>query len=133
MMEWINEFLYVPYKVNGRDENGMDCYGLVIAIYERMGITLPDYLPTNNVYAISATIRNALDANSHIAQVVDVPAQFDMVVIEHNQYLKHIGIYLNGRVLHTSRATKHSVLESVQAMKMKGMGHLTYYRYVGIK
>jgi len=42
------DLLIVPYKENGRDENGMDCYGFVIELLRRAGKKLPDlaYLET---------------------------------------------------------------------------------------
>jgi len=36
------DLLIVPYKENGRDENGMDCYGFVIELLRRSGKNLPD-------------------------------------------------------------------------------------------
>jgi cell wall-associated NlpC family hydrolase len=36
------DLLLVPYKENGRDENGMDCYGLVIELFRRSGRELKD-------------------------------------------------------------------------------------------
>lgn len=33
----------LPYKEHGRDENGIDCYGLAILLFKKLGIELPDY------------------------------------------------------------------------------------------
>ena len=43
-LEWINGYIGVPYKPNGRDRDGWDCWGLVLAVYrERLGLELPNY------------------------------------------------------------------------------------------
>jgi len=43
-LEWINDYVGVPYVVNGRDRNGWDCWGLVLAVYrDRLGVELPDW------------------------------------------------------------------------------------------
>jgi len=37
-----DDLLTVPFKLNGRDKNGMDCYGLVIELTKRAGKPLID-------------------------------------------------------------------------------------------
>ena len=46
----IKDLIGIPYKVHGRDHSGMDCYGLVIEVLKRKGITVPDifYPDANN-------------------------------------------------------------------------------------
>src|SRR4029077_19729927 len=41
---WINDYVGVPYRHNGRDRAGWDCWGLVLAVYRDMlGLELPDW------------------------------------------------------------------------------------------
>jgi cell wall-associated NlpC family hydrolase len=40
--EIIKQFLGVPYKNGGRDLNGIDCWGLIVAIYKLIGIEVLD-------------------------------------------------------------------------------------------
>jgi cell wall-associated NlpC family hydrolase len=35
--------LGIPFRYGGRDETGLDCYGLVLAYYRAQGRELPDY------------------------------------------------------------------------------------------
>lgn len=39
----IKDLLGIPYKQHGRDRQGFDCYGLVIFLYKRIGIEIPDF------------------------------------------------------------------------------------------
>ena len=43
------DLLIVPYKENGRDENGMDCYGFVIELFRRAGKKLKDITDLKDV------------------------------------------------------------------------------------
>ena len=50
----------IPYKNNGRDEKGLDCYGLVMQVYKILGIELPDYnsVPEPEPWLINEMIKN---------------------------------------------------------------------------
>lgn len=37
------QFLGVPYKAGGRDERGLDCYGLAMAVARMWGLELPEF------------------------------------------------------------------------------------------
>ena len=39
-----SDLIGVPFKNQGRDKNiGLDCYGLVMEVYKKLGIQLPEY------------------------------------------------------------------------------------------
>ncbi|MFW5855734.1 MAG: C40 family peptidase [Bacillota bacterium] len=42
IMEVAESLLGIPYELNGRDENGLDCWGLVYMFFKQLGIKLPE-------------------------------------------------------------------------------------------
>lgn len=41
---WAAEFVGIPFRPHGRDETGVDCWGLVCLVYRRrFGLLLPDH------------------------------------------------------------------------------------------
>lgn len=85
------DLLNVKYKLNGRDINGMDCYGLVLECCRRSGLNLhdvvylddkvpkekiTDYVESLNVREISAPsksviVQSVYDGRLHIAFMID--------------------------------------------------------------
>lgn len=47
---WCNNYIKVPFKDHGRDENGCDCWGLVRLIYKKeLAIDLPEFLEYKDI------------------------------------------------------------------------------------
>jgi len=38
----VSDLVGIPYKMHGRDENGLDCFGLIWLIAKRNGTSIPD-------------------------------------------------------------------------------------------
>lgn len=62
-MNDVADLIGVPYKDGGRDMNGMDCYGLLLEVFRRHGMFLPDIryedhsLELSNRYAPTLPLR----------------------------------------------------------------------------
>ena len=54
-----SDLIGVPFKNRGRDKNtGLDCYGLVMEVYKKIGIQLPEYYADwNNAEKINGIIQ----------------------------------------------------------------------------
>jgi cell wall-associated NlpC family hydrolase len=93
----ITRYLGVPYKHQGRDLSGIDCYGLVIAIYADLGIKLfdieedytPDWSWKNKNYFLENAHKDWQEV--HMAQILDV-ATFK----NGKDVMNHAGIMLDG-------------------------------------
>lgn len=56
----ISDLIGIPFKYGGRDEFGLDCYGLVKVLYEREGHFVPDYFSPTEAPAITHQILSGL-------------------------------------------------------------------------
>ena len=82
------DLLIVPWKENGRDETGMDCYGIVLECCNRAGTplydiaygndaaTLPEYIRSLNVEELPYPVKGAvlqctLDNELHVGYLID--------------------------------------------------------------
>ncbi len=101
----INEFLGAPYKHGGRDLDGLDCYGLIIKVYQRLGCDLFDVSETYR--PDWANERNLFIENCHRQWGrVEAPDLFDVVLLRSKGgCVDHAGICIGrGKFLHTCKA-----------------------------
>lgn len=125
--EIVNEFLGVPYRHMGRSIRGLDCYGLIVKIYERLGIRLFEVI--GNYSTGSITERNLFIVNYHKQWMrVKTPDLFDVVLIRSSgNIVDHAGVYIGeGKFIHTSRAG--TVIARLSAWQNKIEG---FYRFNG--
>lgn len=110
----IDDLIGIPYKDNGRDLNGIDCYGLVLLIAERNGIKIPDLQYTN------------CDLNLSDEYVPTLPVK-ETNLLEENTILEmeckgslHLGIAINKKEF--IHATKNGVrINKIGALKIRKM------------
>lgn len=106
-MEWVNEYIGIPYAYNGRSRKAFDCYGLVCDVYrDRLGIDLPDWQQDSPTLAsgIEALCRNLeSDAAKDICEEVSDPSEFDVIVVNRHGKAHHMGIFISGGVLHSAQ------------------------------
>lgn len=107
------KYIGLPYKDNGRDETGLDCWGLVRLFYKNeLNIDLPSY---DNLYigGSDPAIANAINTHKDGWDEVDVGSTNDVCLFNIFGEPVHVGIYLgNNKFLHV-REGKDSVVESL--------------------
>lgn len=112
----LTAYVGVPYQRNGRDGSALDCWGLVRAIYAReLGIALPEYGDADAGSLISAARKVAGVAGSHPWRAVDVPQDFDVVLMRHSMHGRHpghVGIWWQGRILHSVDGTNSALVRA---------------------
>lgn len=120
MSAWANDYVGIPYVVNGRDRTGLDCWGLLIlAFREQRGIELPDWRvsPRRDAYgelaeAVSVITRRVGESlvNGAMLQLAE-PEPWAIVTCHRHKAANHVGVCLDGYVLHCSEATRGVVCE----------------------
>jgi cell wall-associated NlpC family hydrolase len=84
-------FLHSPYVWGGESLDGVDCSGLVVAVYRRLGVTLP----------------HQSDQLWHSLRHVHRLRKGDILAFGSGGYSSHVGIYIGrGRFIHAVGAGK---------------------------
>ena len=125
----IDDLIGVPFVNGGRDVKiGLDCWGLVMEVFRRYGIEIPDFIIDAFAFrAVDTLIGEA--AVSRTWEEVYRPSDGDVPLVVlmrlHRIYVTHAGVLLhNDRIIHTMENT-NTVLTKVGLLKDKIVG---YYR-----
>lgn len=123
-MRNINDYLLIKHTPNGRKFPHLDCWGLIVDYYrENLGIELNEYT-TLDARTMSRGLMYERDAGRFIE--VQEPQNNDVITFFISGRLYHVGIYINGKILHTSER-RNARLERLDASTLS---HRRYYRYV---
>lgn len=116
----MDKYISIPYKDNGRGVEGLDCYGLVWKILKE--VFNKEIPKLDGVYTGDSV--NALKKHRALvpAEQVEAPVDGDIVLIYVKGRPAHVGIYLGGKVLHTT-SLRGCVYEPVEKYRRR-----EYYR-----
>jgi hypothetical protein len=114
---WHNKYIGLPYKHNGRDQSGIDCWGLARLVYqEQFGIDLPS-LVADYEGDSGKNIRELVNIQKESWQLVNTPEVPDLCVFRILGQPIHIGIYTGNRnFLHINEGHT-SIIESLDSPK----------------
>lgn len=99
-MSFITDTIGLPYCLHNR--RGVNCWGLVALYYKNLGVELPDYrAEALNIRAISAAFTLAILEGEHGFKITTSPTDGDVVIFK-SKTQTHCGIWLKGKVLHSS-------------------------------
>ena len=110
----------IPFVEKGRDESGLDCWGLVQLFYKReYDKNLPDYTA---VYENTKDLRIAktiIDQKEKHWKEVKTPKEGDVILCRMNNHPMHVGIYKDGGfMLHIEKGNNASI-ENINGLKWK--------------
>lgn len=123
-----NKYIGLPYKDNGRDESGVDCWGLVRLFYKNeLSIDLPSY---TELYSggTDTAIPQAIISNKDnwIERGEGVPG--DVCLFNIFGEPAHVGIYIGGGSFLHVRENQDSVIESINSVKWSKR-FVGFYKY----
>jgi cell wall-associated NlpC family hydrolase len=123
-------YVGIPWKTNGRDRNGLDCWGLGYLVYrELLGIELPSYSAEYTSAMDRKTIRELVSGRPPDNWVkVGDPQPGDGVLL-HAFNGAHMGVVVGGgRMLHIQEGSS-SCIESYTSLKI-AHNIEGFYRYI---
>lgn len=118
---WWNKYIGTPFKEKGRDQNGVDCWGLLRIVYKNeLGIDLPDYLEcyesTNDKEVLSSLISREKDQKW---EPIDKPTEFSALVLKMDGVPFHVGVYTHdGKFIHCARGS-NTVHEKINSFRWR--------------
>ena len=99
LIKFIKAAIGVPFRDQGRDTSGWDCWGLVYCLYRQVfKVNLPDYLVEVNAEITVPLMRGELENYREVPLGNEAPG--DVVVLRPC----HVGVVIDrGRMLHAHR------------------------------
>ena len=121
-MNWTDDYIGLPFKPDGRDRSGCDCWGLVCIVYkEQLGISLPEYrgiFKDQSISSLKAAAR-AYAIGKEAWQKVSKPEPFDVVMVRSGIYTWHVGIAIDqANMLHIMSGI-NSIIEPFTGIQWK--------------
>lgn len=131
--DWLNEYIGIPYKLNGRDRNGVDCWGLIYLIgTEHYNYQMPVWgVERDNAFAMVDVITKAVQVAKDAKQCkrIDGPQDGAIIVCVRSLACVHIALMVGANVLHSSKDAGQSVLEPFSVFSQSGHGKIEFYQW----
>lgn len=121
----MNKYVGIPYVRNGRDYNGLDCYGLVWLVEKEVfnkDIPVLGLLEDRNSCSLIKANLPLVNATK-----VDTPSNGDIVLFFYHGNPTHVGIYYNNGVLH-AMLNIGVVYEALNSRNLRKFSSKEYYR-----
>jgi len=123
-MIYVKDLVGIPYKIRGRDVNGMDCYGLIIEVLKRIGKSVPDVFYPDTGIETNKSVLNSLEAAIPNTKL-EKPEEGAVVEILVMGQPSHVGVCLgDGTFIHALKKNG-VVIEPLHRYRHKTRG---FYR-----
>ncbi|MHB8109752.1 MAG: NlpC/P60 family protein [Syntrophorhabdaceae bacterium] len=121
-MSWVDKYIGIPFKCDGRDRTGADCWGLLTVIYkEQLNIDLPSWSGVFKDQSIGCLkqVARAMAVERERWVKVDKPEPFDVILLRTGAYVWHVGCVIDStRMIHVMSGI-NSVIESFTGLQWK--------------
>lgn len=122
-LSWVWSYVGIPFLSHGRDERGVDCWGLVKLVCEReFKLRLPDFTPAYHDALKADQATAAYQVGHGQLCPLRIPAADvrtgDLVVIRYRGVPCHVGIALGASLVLHADVRAGVVVENVTAARM---------------
>lgn len=97
---WTNEYIKVPFIDHGRQRDGVDCWGLIILIYQdKLGISLPSldgYTNVKDIHTIGSMMNDRRGSHPWMEVPHGEEQEFDVAVFKMSGVPMHVGLVIGG-------------------------------------
>ncbi len=108
---------------------GLDCWGLVMEVFKRYGIKVPDFVVGAFAYkAIAALAGEAMESRKweEVYRPMDKDAPLVVLMRMHPNLITHAGVFIGkNKIIHTTKSTGVIMSRADSALKSRIVG---YYR-----
>ena len=124
----LEDFIGIPWKVGGRDFDGVDCAGLcILAASYLYGIEMPDVWSYGADDYLDMTINGLQDLPGYASQV-EKPEDGDVIALRLSAGYVHYGLCVGNRMLHISEDTRSRLSRHIPQGN-----RITYWRFGSTK
>ena len=119
----INKYIEIPFKPQGRDFSGCDCYGLIYLFYKtEYNKELPLLTNSYDNPHEHKRIQDLITLEMPILNVVEIENPYEgcVVLFKFVGYTCHMGIYIGkNKILHVMNKS-NSVCEKIDSIRLRG-------------
>lgn len=123
-------YLGAPFEWGARGPNTFDCWGLVLAIREKLNLETPDeWAQIDNDFSYVTKTMMVEIQTSNWKQLSD-PQHGCITMLSKNKAYHHAGIYTPWGIFHTSKGFG-AVIQELSTIKRNGYNLIHFYEYIG--
>ena len=102
-MSWTNDYIGIPYKLHGREMDGLDCWGMICQVYRReLRRALPSYAENYEHTLDGDGFGKSFEEELCKWEPVDTPREYDVAWCRSAGVECHTGVILgDGKMLHS--------------------------------
>lgn len=132
MTHWAERYIGLPWANHAQGPDAFDCWGFVRHVYAvERGIDLPLLdIDADQPLAVRHAIRDEKAASRWIPTHRDNLVDFDVVLLSQARHPDHIGVSVEGAVLHCVRGAG-VVFQSFPSLAIGGWNVVACYRWGG--
>ena len=111
----IMKYIKIPFKDRGRDENGVDCFGLVQMIYQdEFKIQLPSYIETYANEKDKKAICHAINSEKKLSGWLETttPKFGNLIILNLLGRPRHLGVMLDENTFIHCMKGKGTIIEN---------------------